>query len=251
MDCHYVYPLHGVCVSQFKVNGRYHSRTRNLLQELINQSKDMKKVTAIIATVAFLASVNVANAWYWGGWNDDDNTVNINTTNSATVSNTVTTKANTGSNTTVGGSAGNTVSGYGNNGGNDATGGDADVDTGDATAVSDVLNNVNGTDINVVGPDCGCEGDNEVNVNVRNSATVTNDVYTKANTGYNTTVGGSAGNDVDGATRPWWRRHHVVNGGNNGGNDATGGDADVDTGEAVSGTVVSNYVNQTIVRVRR
>ena len=231
-----------------------------LINKLNKLSINMKKATAILAAVAFLASASTANAWYFGGWgqqeSSNDNTVNVNVSNGATVTNNVTTKANTGANETAGGDAGNTVSGSGNNGGNDATGGDADVVTGAATAVSDVLNNVNGTDIKVVGPDCGCEGDNTVNVNVSNGASVANSVYTKANTGYNGTFGGDAGNTVEGSSssqKTWWKKWWGNNNGSssNGGNDATGGDADVETGDAVSGSVVTNYVNQTMVRVRR
>ena len=85
--------------------------------------------------------------------------------------------------------------------------GGGSVDTGNATATGDVLSGVNLTQT-----DCGCG-----HLSVRNHAKVKNNVATNANTGHNSMHG--------------W----VVT------------DGSIDTGNAVSNSIVTNDVNTTIV----
>lgn len=198
----------------------------------------MKKTIAILSTIAFLASASVVSA------DHRSSDININTTNSATVSNSVYTKSNTGKNASFGGDASVVVRGRGNDN-NDARGGHAGViDTGNADAFAQVVNDVNYTKVRI-DTDCGCKGD--ITVNTKNNAKVDNKVVTKANTGYNESEGGDATTDV----RSWWKKHHKNNGGNDN-NDAVGGNTgEIETGNADSTSLLTNLVNTTEVRVTR
>src|SRR3989338_2927516 len=107
----------------------------------------MKKLIALVAVVAFLASAAPALAGHGHHWSSSD--ITVSNSSSASVTNNVNTSANTGYNTANGGSASNTVSGSGHHwhhgGGssncdNDATGGEGGyIDTGNAEAGSSVI----------------------------------------------------------------------------------------------------------------
>jgi hypothetical protein len=217
-----------------------YSRQEHLLKII---SKEMKKVIAIATIATFALMSSTASAFFWSGSSSD---VNISNTNTATVVNTVGTSANTGYNTSNGDSATNNVSGKGSNGGNTVGGGFGGiVVTGNAGALSSVLNDVNSSKT-VVNKDCGCKGD--VNISGLNVATVANTLLTEANTGNNTTNGAEASNTVVGS-HGWSWGHHSSNW--NGGNLVVGGNGGtVGTGEAVSAGAVVNLVNSNVTRVR-
>ena len=171
----------------------------------------MKKIIAIGTTLTFLVSAVPAFASHWSSNDIDIEVKNKDTT----VINTVNTSASTGGNQANGGSGGG-------NGGV--------ILTGNAWATSGVLNDVNSTVVKVK-TDCGCKGDVDVKVENKDT-TVTNNVTTKAKTGYNDANGGSGSH-----------HHH---GGSNGGDGGT-----IVTGDADALATVVNVVNSTVVRVRR
>ena len=219
----------------------------------------MKKVIAGIAAVAMFAVASPALAWHWSSSDIDVEVKNSGTT----VFNGVSTGAYTGGNTADGGSASTKVKNSGNiNGSKDdynTTGGgtvDSDggnggtVNTGDAYAKSSVSNDVNSTDIKVK-TDCGCrKGDIDVHVKNKDT-TVANEVGTLADTGLNSTDGGSANTKVKDSGN--------INGNKNDNNETGGGTVDsdggnggeVNTGNAWSKSKVSNTVNSTVVRVKK
>lgn len=203
----------------------------------------MKKLIATVALAAFALSASSASAFYFPYFQQSSD-IEVKNASSASVTNVVTTSANTGANSSFGGSAKNKVFGKGTNGSNEATGGDSDVATGDAWAASMVGNDVNTTKTKV-SADCGCKGD--ITVKNKNSASVTNLVDTYANTGSNVSAGGDAKNKVSGTQYSWW----WGNNGNNGSNEATGGDSDVVTGDAGAEATVVNTVNHTVTRIVR
>lgn len=141
-------------------------------------------------------------------------------------------------------------------------------DRGTANSQGTFLDNVSVEKVSCPEPEpepCDC---GDVTVNTSNSAVVRNNVTTKANTGGNVSTGGNARvtiggffrkirptlnlniqvnneEEEDGPQRPLWR------GGDNDNNDARGGNTgDIDTGNAVSTSVITNVVNSTEVRVR-
>lgn len=193
----------------------------------------MKKVIALVSIAAFAISASTASA----RWIPQSNDVDVNNSNSANVTNSVSTTANTGGNETVGGSAKN----YASKGTNVAVGGEAASLTGDAVAASSVENYVNSN--KTVVDVCGCEGKGDITVNNKNKYTnVTNGVSTVANTGENATVGGYAKNKVSGGFS-WW--HHGSSS-----NTAVGGAAYSETGSAAAGSSVVNVVNKNITRIK-
>ncbi len=207
----------------------------------------MKKIIAIGAVLAMLATATPAGATWWNWGSDPSTTINVTVSNIASVVNDVETEAETGDNDAFGGSARNYVRG-GSVDDTSAVGGDADVDTGDATAFSKVYNDVNYTKTRISVPCSDCDGDMTANVRVTNNATVVNYVETEAETGDNDADAGSAKNMIKSRSSScgWW--------GFGGGVDdtsATGGDADVSTGDAYADSMVTNLVNTTITRIRR
>ena len=222
----------------------------------------MKKLLIFVGILAMALSLSVtpAFAYDWHGGGDDD--VTVSNKNSAYVSNNVGASSNTGSNTANGGDAsdgagdggdvkhsddGNT-GGDGGNGGNAGDGGY--VETGNATTVVLIGNevNTNKTKVNL----CGCEEDNngDVTVKNRNKAKVKNNVGASSDTGSNNADGGTAygsagsGGDVKGSDDD--------NTGGNGGDAGDGGNGgDVYTWDAETAVDIVNVVNRNVTRVRR
>ena len=195
----------------------------------------MKKVIALVSIAAFALSASTASAFFWMPQQSND--IEVTNSNSANVSNSVSTVANTGGNGTYGGSAKN----YASKGTNVAVGGDAGSVTGDALAASSVENYVNSN--KTVVDVCGCEGNGDVTVSNTNKYThVTNGVSTEANTGANETAGGNAKNKVSGGFS-WWH-------GSSSTNTAVGGSAYSETGGAAAGSSVVNVVNRNVTRIR-
>lgn len=186
----------------------------------------MKKAIAIASIVGFALSATPAFAFFSFGSSSD---INVSNTNNASVSNNVNTSSKTGYNSTYGGSAT----------GGDANGGSAFVVTGNAAAAASVENLVNKNYTSIT-KNCGCKGD--VNVSNNSNASVSNTVKTSAKTGSNDTSGGSATANNGGGF--WW-----WHGGNNSGT-ATGGDAVVGTGDAVSASEIVNIVNKNVTRIQ-
>jgi molybdenum cofactor biosynthesis enzyme len=214
----------------------------------------MKKVLAGITAVALFA---VASPAFASNSSDVDILVKNDDT---TVKNYVTTVADTGSNMSVGGGASTSVSGgnvnhsddkntAGNGGGNTSNGGNGgSVTTGNATATSGVVNDVNSTLIKVA-PKCGCKG--KIKVEVSNDDTyVKNKVTTVADTGSNMSVGGGASTSVSGGNVNHSDDKNTA--GNGGGNTSTGGNgSSITTGAADSTSFVSSVVNSTVIRVKK
>lgn len=194
----------------------------------------MKKVIALVSIAAFAISTSTASAFWWMPQSSD---IEVNNSNSANVTNSVSTVANTGGNGTYGGSAKN----YASKGTNVAVGGEAASLTGDAVAASSVENYVNSN--KTVVDVCGCEGNGDITVNNTNKYThVTNGVSTAANTGDNTTAGGNAKNKVSGGFS-WWH-------GGSSSNTAVGGASYSESGSAAAGSAVVNVVNKNITRIK-
>lgn len=232
----------------------------------------MPALAMTMSTLPAFASEG-GGGWDHHGGQNIDNSVSVSNDNDATVINIVSTEADTGSNTANGGDAyGNGGDGgngkNGGNGGNAGNGGDGGIIlTGDATAKSVVINDVNNNDTDVTAASCGCDDnggrhhkrgsvDNSVTVNNDNDAKVVNKVSTEADTGENTANGGSAyGNGGDGGDGSSKHGHHGWGGGGSGGD---GGDAGngglggiISTGNATAKSVVVNRVNTTVTRVQR
>ena len=103
-------------------------------KKLINE-KEMKKVIAISSAIAFVLSVTPAFACGENGCGHHrSNNITVSNENYASVSNTVSTSANTGDNNANGGNASGKHSTGGNGG---------EIWTGDAGALSSVVNIVN------------------------------------------------------------------------------------------------------------
>jgi len=191
--------------------------------------------TALVAQSLVIPSFAEITVVVSGNGSDSNNDANIDINNATQVN-----QSNTAN-------VSNNVNASANTGGNDAkdnTGGGVSIDTGDAEASATVVNTVNSNE--AVVEDCGgCPGDlsvvisgngsdshNEVDVDVNkshsknpepnkwiqqtNTANVTNDVNVKANSGYN---------DAE---------------------DNTGGDVEINTGEATAEAVVVNQLNANV-----
>jgi len=217
----------------------------------------MNKVIAGIAAAAMFVAASPAFASHWAS------DIDVYVKNSGTtVVNGVSTGAYTGGNTADGGSATTKVKNSGNINGNkddnNTTGGgttDSDggnggtVTTGKAKADSTVWNDVNSTDIKVK-TECGCKGDIDVRVKNKNT-TVVNEVGTLADTGLNSTDGGSATTKVKDSGN--------INGNKDDNNTTGGGTTDSDggnggtvtAGEAKATSSVGSVVNSTVIRVRK
>ncbi|MCK5060097.1 MAG: hypothetical protein KAR00_03095 [Candidatus Pacebacteria bacterium] len=201
----------------------------------------MKKALALFAVLALVvAAVPAEASWWWWGSND----ITVNNNSSATVSNTVTTVADTGANDANGGDARSRA--YGRGADSYARGGNGgDIDTGNADATAYVGNYVNSNDTRVV-TDCGCTGD--VTVNNNSSAGVYNTVDTLALTGGNIADGGDANSKAKSSSYGYYHYH----GGSSADSDAFGGSGGfVETGNADSYSDVVNVVNQNVTRVIR
>ncbi len=236
--------------------------------------KQMKKILSVLAvgslaalTLMVLAQPADASGGRRGGSSD----ITINNDSSADVTNTVIVTASTGGNTANGGdgedggrggdaigpsssrwghhgSSGSNTGGDGGNGGDGGTGGS--IDTGDAAASAVITNDVNSTS-NRVTSDCGCgsrHGSNDINLDTRSRATLVNLADVLADTGLNTTNGGTAddggrGGDASG------RGTNTGGDAGNGGDGADGGS--ITTGDSFAGAEVVNVVGRTVNRVRR
>jgi hypothetical protein len=222
-----------------------------------------------------------------GGHGNKGGDVYVKNNNSATVTNNIESEAETGENDADGGDGydggdGGDASGQGSNTGGDAgNGGDGGnggfILTGHATSIVTVENHVNKNKTKV--DLCGCEDDGEylpwfmkkksgdVKVKNYNSATVTNNVESEAETGENDADGGDGDSGGDGGDAtgsedhhtPWWgwgwygpNNDGGENTGGDGGNGGDGGDGgDILTGEAYSDVYVVNKINRNVTRVRR
>ncbi|MBI2024446.1 hypothetical protein HYT00_03615 [Candidatus Giovannonibacteria bacterium] len=215
--------------------------------------------TLLMPALALSLYASPVLASYEHHWSSSDNDVNVSNTNSAAVKNYVDVSASTGGNTADagnGGSAGNggTVSNAsddntGGNGGNAGSGGTGGIiTTGDAGAAAIVANDVNSNRTRVVA-DCGCRGDNDVNVGNNNRAYVKNDVDARAKTGRNQANGGDAGSAGNGGTVSNASDDNTGGNGGNAGSGGTGGD--ILTGSAGSLATVFNTVNSNVTRIRR
>lgn len=239
-------------------------------------------LAGVLAVATFSLYTFQAGAFFGGGSGDEERTV-INTDNSASVSNDVRVEAETGENDSEGGDGGrggdggDTSRGDGGRGGDGGDGGDGGtINTGDATAIGTVSNDVNTTRVNYNG--CGCDeeddqdgvftrfgyfggGDTEIfRIRTSNDASVNTSLEVEAETGDNDVDGGDGGNgddggDVrsrDGRRSPWnnwfswWNTNHGGDGGTGG---AGGNGGTVETGDAYADGLVTNLVNRTVVRV--
>jgi hypothetical protein len=200
------------------------------------------------------------------GWfSSDDLTVKVKNSNSASVSNYVTSVAATGGNLSQGGAGGGAGDGgdvkwtdddnNGGNGGNAGDGGDSDVITGDATSKVLVANDVNYNKTKV-SSSCDCEeadGDTLLKVKNYNHANVGNSVGAGADTGLNASFGGNSGScdcpsagdggDVKGSDDN--------NDGGDGGDAGDGGYGFIHSGDAYAKAKVFNKVNTSVTRIRR
>ena len=183
----------------------------------------IKKILAgsLLPVMAFAMSVTPALASHWSSSN-----ISVDVDNSAYVKNIVNTDASTGGNVANGGNA---------NGGNANGGNGGVIVTGNADAISTVLNDVNSTYTKVTAS-CGCRGN--IDVDVDNNATVKNYVNTDASTGGNTANGG----DATGSSS----HHHHHSSTANAGDGGT-----IVTGNAYADGAVGNLVNSTVTRTRR
>lgn len=206
-----------------------------------NSKKHMvKKITAIGSVLSLAAFAVPAFALA---------DVTVTNTNSADVTNDVTVSANTGINVSTGGAGGNggdasAFAGDAWGGRGDAGGMGGGVTTGDATAVSKLVNDVN-SNTATIKTSCECEGD--ITVTNTNEADVSNTVHVAPNTGGNASLGGDAGN---GGTATTGSSESDTTGDAWGGAAGAGGaGADVVTGDATAGSDIVNLVNSTITTV--
>lgn len=185
-------------------------------------------VVAAVAMMIFAAPASAFELPFGRGGSDNEKLVKVENTNSASITNTMYVKANTGDNDSEGGDgeeggnggdvegAKNGKGGHGGNGGHGGLGGL--ILTGDATAYGTINNDVNYNKTKIQG--CGCDdeeespwarffggrgGDDEDKTKVENTntASVSNDMKVKANTGDNDVDGGDGdeggnGGDVEG-----------------------------------------------------
>ena len=211
----------------------------------------MKKTIAFVSILAFALSATPALAFWQHNSNDLD--IYVKNSNSATVNNTVTTVADTGSNTANGGKATSEAKSKGGNATSDANGGDGgSITTGDAGAVSTVDNTVNTNKTKIEIP-CGCvkKGDTDIKVKNYNSATVNNTVATVADTGSNTANGGKAKSEARSkSAKKSYGHHHAPSPASNATSDADGGNGgDITTGDAGSISDVVNVINSNVTRI--
>lgn len=231
-----------------------------------------------LAIATFSLYTYQAAAFMGGG--DEDRT-EIRTENKADVHNDVSVEAKTGGNEAEGGNGGrggdggDTDEGDGGDGGNGGAGGEGGtISSGDAAAFGDIFNDVNSTRITVEG--CGCDDDepllfsrfmsfgsdkDRLDIRTKNDANVHNSLSVEAKTGYNEVDGGDGGDGDDGGDAgdrrsryswmnwfSWWNQNTGGDGGDGG---AGGAGGTVDSGEAYAEGIVTNLVNDTIVRTNR
>lgn len=219
-------------------------------------------IVGSIATLGILALANPAAAWY--GYNQD-NDINVNNHNSATVVNEVQVTSNTGFNAAIGGNTGaggegGNAHGYranGGEGGNSGSAGDGGtIRTGDASAIGTVQNDINRNNTNITA-DCGCKGD--ITVRNNNRSMVGNALGVAANTGDNMLAGGTsgmAGDGGDASSHSWYAWNYYMNNGSaqggNGGNSGSAGDGGtITTGNSYADGLVVNVVNRNVTRIAR
>lgn len=240
----------------------------------------MRKILSaitVLSLVAFLAPAAV----FANGWSSVriDRDVRVTNNNSAHISNTVTSSANTGHNWAGGSYAGsggsggninsghggeveNSWTGWGGHGGSSGTGGL--VETGDAITEVVVLNEANDNETEVA-DDCKCisgvlKNDydkvrwyDRVTVNSSNTAHVHNKITSSANTGHNGADGSYGGSGGTGGSINSGPKGEVEDSGTgwggHGGNSGLGGA--VLTGHAFTSTGVATIVNRNVTRVLR
>lgn len=178
----------------------------------------LKKLAITGAAVAALfgsAAGAFASEPFQFPWFTDS--ANVTISNSGSVSNTVTTKANTGYNS-------QSVTGKG------AELNTSSITTGAASAGSNVMTQLNWNQF-----DCGCvlglSDVDELNFSLTNTGTVSNSVYTKANTGGNS----QSVTGLNGGGGPWWFLNHDHSASIEGGS--------ITTGAAAASSVIQNVVN--------
>ncbi|MBS3903140.1 MAG: hypothetical protein KGZ30_02055 [Anaplasmataceae bacterium] len=209
----------------------------------------MKKVLvgALIASVATFGVASSALAF---------DGIFVKNNNGASVTNQVMVSASTGGNDANGGYAGNGGAGGSVNssdsenvGGNGGAAGDGGmgggVQTGDAVAAAEIANVVNSNDVEVDA--CGCNVD-LIKVRNNNGASLANQLYVKAKTGYNNADGGNAGSAGDAGSVNSSNDQNTSGNGGNSGNGGAGGV--VITGVAQSISAIANVINSNIVRIR-
>lgn len=231
----------------------------------MSKSLTLNVSVAVLLALALVAAVTPvsAQAFFLGGSSDVEADVDNKDTS---VSNNVTTSASTGGNEANGGEGDADADAEGGDATAKAEGGWAVITTGDATAKSYVRNDVNNNTVSAK-RDCGCvsnygfgsNGDVDAEVDNKNTS-VSNNVETKAKTGYNDANGGNADADADTDAGKKKSYHNFFFGGFGGwGNsnsgdakaDAIGGDAVITTGDAYAKSKVVNVVNTNVVRARR
>jgi hypothetical protein len=185
------------------------------------------------------------------------NTVTVSVNNSATVTNTVSASASTGNNTASGSSARNHSSdgnvadaggaNHAGNGGNMVSGGEGgQIQTGNASATSDLTNTINSARIEVTATPWEVDG---ATATIANGISLTNSIGAVAATDGNVVTGSRARNtSSDGSI-------HDAGGANqngNGGNTVNGGNGGVViTGNSTSHTSVLNVLNRSITRITK
>lgn len=192
----------------------------------------MKKVLFLVAVFALVAMPTFAHGWDWRH-NDTslkvDNSISVNNYDFASVKNDVDTSANTGKNEVEDNS------------------GNVKLVTGDALAVTDLLNQVNYIDTTVLDNPCDCLFDGDYDkVNMNNSieiknvktAFVNNNVETVANTGDNEVEDNGSNNNRGPISFPFFSYPQV--------NTVT-----VKTGVAQSQTSLDNVVNTDLTTIVR
>ncbi|HWA51867.1 MAG TPA: hypothetical protein VG895_02350 [Patescibacteria group bacterium] len=196
---------------------------------------NIKKIFAIVSTAALVfASVTPAFAdtiTISGNGSDSNNNANVSVTqttqvsqsNSATISNNVSSSANSGDNNA-----------------SHNTGGDASVDTGNAKTNVTVNNAVNSNVANV--SNCGCStGDLDVNVTGNGDKSQnTANTQVKNQTELTQTNSADVNNNV---------KNVSANSGDNHASDNTGGSVSVSTGNATTNVSVTTNANQNVAQV--
>lgn len=177
--------------------------------------------------------------------------------NTATVANEISTRAVTGGNVSNGADGVNSIDGgtvtnadYGNqagNGGNVVLGGlGGRISTGDASATSNVLNNLNTSRTRIEATPWAVDN---ITVTYTNSAIPTNSLDTRADTSNNTSNGGIGSNVLQGGSVD---KVGSSNTAGNGNNHVEGGSGDVTvTGKATAASTAVNILNRTITRIMK